>query len=102
METPDGNRVGAVCAISGAALLFIGTYLHPMGADPNDSEFIAHLSERLEELYSQSALTTREVDALGWFCNVLANPLIRSTEHNLRWSLKKQVTNGFANTPRRT
>lgn len=29
-------RIGAVCAVLGAVLLFVGTYLHPMQADPND------------------------------------------------------------------
>ena len=32
-----GSRTGAVCAVAGSTLLFIGTYLHPMGADPNDA-----------------------------------------------------------------
>ena len=31
------NRVGAICAIAGIALLFVGTYLHPQRADPNDA-----------------------------------------------------------------
>jgi hypothetical protein len=30
-------KVGAVCAIGGSVLLFAGTYLHPMEADPNDA-----------------------------------------------------------------
>ncbi len=30
-------RVGATCAIAGSALLLVGTYLHPMDADPNDA-----------------------------------------------------------------
>ena len=29
-------RIGAVFAVLGAVLLFVGTYLHPMQADPND------------------------------------------------------------------
>ena len=29
-------RIGAVCAVLGAVFLFVGTYLHPMQADPND------------------------------------------------------------------
>lgn len=31
------NRIGATCAISGSLLLFVGTALHPMDADPHDS-----------------------------------------------------------------
>lgn len=34
---PDASKVGAMCAIGGAIVLFIGTYLHPLGADPNDA-----------------------------------------------------------------
>ncbi len=33
---PNERKIGAICAIGGAALLCIGTFLHPMGADPND------------------------------------------------------------------
>jgi hypothetical protein len=33
----NGSKVGGISAIAGALLLFIGTYLHPMGADPNDA-----------------------------------------------------------------
>jgi len=31
------SRIGATCAITGSVLLFVGTYLHPMGADPNQA-----------------------------------------------------------------
>src|SRR5438093_12198431 len=31
------NRINATCAITGSVLLFVGTYLHPMGADPNQA-----------------------------------------------------------------
>ena len=31
----SAGRAGAVCATTGAALLVLGTYLHPMHADPN-------------------------------------------------------------------
>jgi hypothetical protein len=31
------SRIGDACAIAGGVLLFTGTYLHPMGADPNDA-----------------------------------------------------------------
>jgi hypothetical protein len=30
-------RVGAVCSLVGAVVLFVATLLHPMGADPNDA-----------------------------------------------------------------
>jgi len=29
------QRIGAACAVAGSVVLFIGTYLHPMQADPN-------------------------------------------------------------------
>src|SRR5262249_31306417 len=43
------NRTGALCAISGSLLLFVGTYLHPMGADPNDAvaAFTEYAADRL-------------------------------------------------------
>ena len=31
------NRIGAVCAFAGCALLGVGTVMHPMGADPNNA-----------------------------------------------------------------
>ena len=31
---PD-SRIGPIAAILGAVLLFVGSYLHPMSADPN-------------------------------------------------------------------
>jgi hypothetical protein len=33
--TKPGSRIGPIAGVVGAVLLFIGTYLHPMGADPN-------------------------------------------------------------------
>src|SRR5256886_15762192 len=33
----SASRIGATCAITGSVLLFVGTYLHPMGADPNQA-----------------------------------------------------------------
>ncbi len=35
MHNLHGNRFAAIAAISGALFLFVGTYLHPMNADPN-------------------------------------------------------------------
>ncbi len=42
-------RTGAACAISGSLLLLIGTYLHPMGADPNQAvaAFTEYAADRL-------------------------------------------------------
>src|SRR4030095_2039143 len=42
-------RTGAACAISGSLLLFVGTYLHPMGADRNDAvaAFTEYAADRL-------------------------------------------------------
>lgn len=31
------SKIGATCAIAGSVLLFVGTYLHPMEADPNEA-----------------------------------------------------------------
>ena len=37
MLSRSEDRIGAASAVAGSALLFVGTYLHPMGADPNDA-----------------------------------------------------------------
>jgi hypothetical protein len=41
--------MGATCAIAGSVLLFIGTYLHPMSADPNQAAaaFAEYAADRL-------------------------------------------------------
>ena len=31
------SRIGAMCAIAGSVLLLVGTYLHPLKADPNEA-----------------------------------------------------------------
>lgn len=36
MSSRSASRIGATCAIAGSLLLLIGTYLHPLGADPNE------------------------------------------------------------------
>ncbi len=36
MLSSQEKRTGALCAIFGSILLLIGTYLHPMGVDPNE------------------------------------------------------------------
>jgi hypothetical protein len=43
------SRVAATCAIAGSALLFVGTYLHPQGADPNEAvaAFTEYAADRL-------------------------------------------------------
>jgi hypothetical protein len=35
MQTRTGSRIGPIAAVAGALFLFVGTYLHPMAADPN-------------------------------------------------------------------
>jgi hypothetical protein len=35
MQTRAGSRIGPIAAVAGALFLFVGTYLHPMAADPN-------------------------------------------------------------------
>ena len=36
MQHRNASKAGAMCATAGAALLCVGTYLHPMEADPNE------------------------------------------------------------------
>ncbi len=49
MQMCGAHKVGAACAIAGAGLLFFGTFLHPMHADPNDSvaAFAEYAADRL-------------------------------------------------------
>jgi hypothetical protein len=37
MVSRRASHMGATCAFAGSVLLFIGTYLHPMSADPNQA-----------------------------------------------------------------
>ena len=37
MASRTETGVGAGCAVAGTIVLFVGTYLHPLGADPNDA-----------------------------------------------------------------
>jgi Domain of unknown function (DUF4386) len=50
------NRLGAICAITGSVLLLLGTYLHPMKADPNDT-LAAFTEYAADELWVTSHLT---------------------------------------------
>jgi len=49
MESRASGRAAAACAIAGSLLLLVGTYLHPMGADPNDAQaaFAEYAADRL-------------------------------------------------------
>ena len=37
MLSRSESRIGATCAIAGSVLLLVGTYLHPLKADPNEA-----------------------------------------------------------------
>jgi hypothetical protein len=54
--SPTARRAGATCAIAGSLLLAIGTYLHPMGADPNDA-LAAFTEYAADHLWVASHLT---------------------------------------------
>src|SRR5262252_3918617 len=49
MSAQPGSRLGPGAAILGGVLLFVGTYLHPMGADPNVplAAFTEYAADRL-------------------------------------------------------
>ena len=50
------SRIGARCAIAGSVLLLVGTYLHPMDADPNEA--VAAFTEyAADQLWVASHLT---------------------------------------------
>ncbi len=49
MVSCNASRIGATCALAGSVLLFVGTYLHPLGADPNQAvaAFTEYAADRL-------------------------------------------------------
>ena len=49
MKYCSASRMGATCAIVGSVVFFVGTYLHPMHADPNDvaAAFAEYAADRL-------------------------------------------------------
>lgn len=49
MVNRSESRMGATCALTGSVLLFIGTYLHPLKADPNEAvaAFTEYAADRL-------------------------------------------------------
>ncbi len=49
MSHAGERRVAAIAALAGSVLLFVGTYLHPMEADPNDAPaaFAEYAADRL-------------------------------------------------------
>lgn len=49
-------KFGAIAAITGAIMLFIGTYLHPMDADPNDA-LAAFAEYAADQMWVASHLT---------------------------------------------
>ena len=56
MPDRSAGRVSAVCAVAGALLLLLGTYLHPMSADPNDA-LAAFTEYAADHLWVASHLT---------------------------------------------
>lgn len=56
MSDRDSVRAGATAAVAGAVVLFIGTFLHPADADPNDA--VAAFTEyAADQLWVASHLT---------------------------------------------
>jgi hypothetical protein len=56
MSSRGESKIGATCAVVGSVLLFVGTYLHPLQADPNEA--IAAFSEyAADRLWVASHLT---------------------------------------------
>lgn len=49
MSNAHESRIGGICAIGGSLLLFVGTFLHPAEADPNDpvSAFTEYAADQL-------------------------------------------------------
>lgn len=57
------SRIAATCAIAGSVLLFVGTCLNPMTADPNDP-FAAFTKYAADDLWIASHLTQLAAVAL--------------------------------------
>ena len=56
MLSRSESKVAATCALAGSVVLFIGTYLHPLAADPNEA--VAAFSEyAADRLWVASHLT---------------------------------------------
>jgi hypothetical protein len=72
------RRLGATCAIAGSVLLFVGTYLHPMPADPDDAlaAFTEYAADRMWVTSHLTQLTgvTLGVIALVILAQRLAGP----------------------------
>src|SRR5437870_11027642 len=49
MLSRSESKMAATCALAGSVLLFIGTYLHPLAADPNEAiaAFTEYAADRL-------------------------------------------------------
>jgi len=49
MLSRSESKVAATCALAGSVVLFIGTYLHPLAADPNEAvaAFSEYAADRL-------------------------------------------------------
>ena len=78
------SRAGALCAIFGSVLLLIGTYLHPMGADPNEA--VAAFTEyAADHLWVASHLTQLAgVALMAAALLFLAQQLV--TENGIGWA----------------
>src|SRR2546422_10110050 len=56
MLSRSESKMAATCALAGSIVLFIGTYLHPLAADPNEA--VATFSEyAADRLWVASHLT---------------------------------------------
>ncbi len=71
-------RIGAVCAVLGAVLLFVGTYLHPMQADPNDP-LAAFLEYAADQTWVVSHLTQLAGVALMVAALIVVSAQLEST-----------------------
>ena len=85
------GRTGALCAIFGSVLLLVGTYLHPMGADPNQA--VAAFTEyAADHLWVASHLTQLAgVASMAAALLFLAQQL--ATESGIGWA---RITAGGA------
>lgn len=99
MSERNHYKIGAVTAMAGAVSLFVGTFLHPLEADPNDA--LAAFTEYASRppLGSQPLAAAHRVDLDGVrSCALVEDNVQRGRlelgSHRRRWGWVKSIRCG--------